>query len=518
METRGAPEGINPACTSPLPTQTLSHVLDEYIGDETVNRPGPQSPSTDAAVSGVLFDWLDASSMKPFFELGVPFTNSFDQTSGQSQTQPQLPFYFGPDILFGQLWDSPPTDGSSHDFTAAAPPVAEDDDSARNSPSEDATVTAAGYIMQPSLSLPHAPGNISKTISQLRTRYDREFCCVMPPTHDFEANPFRFNAETGRGSQLLLHCILALSYKHILRDTGACSNEAKIHKKKALQMLREMDSGSPESDPQSFCLDANFLDAVLILMTLDVTTSAHGPWIWYLKRALKMIQATESLHVQQTPRMQARIEMLVWWDVTLALTSRRGCLVATMTCVTFDMEPVLAVEKGIREWSDPKHYDIHPQHIPRDLLGDDGDPGALEHFKEDLHHCVEAWRYGLLIYIERVFKWKMDGAVSSMLGFLARKTLNHVSSCRRTTMLQKQLLLPVFLAGCETKDEHLRQEARSYYTWWNEKTRYDMFLTATALLEEVWTNQDPHCWWGSVIDQKTQFSTSGRTERQYLFG
>lgn len=252
------------------------------------------------------------------------------------------------------------------------------------------------------------------------------------------------------------------------------------------------------------------------------------------------------------------------WDVTLALTSRRGCvlseataislfnpngtdgttfysvsgcpqdlfkymirlgayareleLASTMTCVTFDMEPVLAVEKGIREWSDPKHYDIHPQHIPRDLLGDDGDPGALEHFKEDLHHCVEAWRYGLLIYIERVFKWKMDGAVSSTLGFLARKTLNHVSSCRRSTMLQKQLLLPVFLAGCETKDEHLRQEARSYCTWWNEKTRYDMFLTATALLEEVWANQDPRCWWGSVIDQKTQFSNSGRTERQYLFG
>lgn len=300
---QGAPEGINPACTSPLPTQTLSHVLDEHIGDETVNRLGPQSPSTDAAVSGDLFDWLDASSMNPFFDIGVPFANSFDQTSGQSQTQPQLPFYFGPDIPFGQLWDSPPTDGSSHDFTAAAPPVVEDNDSTRDSPRENATAAEAGDIMQPSLSLPHAPGNISNTISHLLTRCawsaqrplyrylfleiliitsqidDREFC-VMPLTHDFEANPFRFNAETGRGSQLLLHCILALSYKHILRDTGACSNEAKIHKKKALQMLREMDSGSPESDPQSFCFEANFLDAVLILMTLDVSSLAEHPVAW----------------------------------------------------------------------------------------------------------------------------------------------------------------------------------------------------------------------------------------------
>jgi hypothetical protein len=81
-----------------------------------------------------------------------------------------------------------------------------------------------------------------------------------------------------------------------------------------------------------------------------------------------------------------------------------------------------------------------------------------------------------------------------MVGFLERKTLNHVVVCRRTTILQKQLLLPVFLAACEISGETLRDEARSYCTGWNEKTRYDMFLTATILLEEVWTSQDPVSW------------------------
>lgn len=90
----------------------------------------------------------------------------------------------------------------------------------------------------------------------------------MPLTHDFDANPFRFDAETGRGSQLLLHCILALSYKHINRDTGSCADEAKSHKKKALQMLRDME-GASQASP----LEASFLDAVLILMTLDVIKS-----------------------------------------------------------------------------------------------------------------------------------------------------------------------------------------------------------------------------------------------------
>ena len=92
----------------------------------------------------------------------------------------------------------------------------------------------------------------------------------MPLTHDFDANPFRLTAGTGRGAQLLLHCVLALSYKHIHRDTGSYSNEAKIHKKKAFQMLREMEGDSQESLLPEATVEANFLDAVLILMTLDV--------------------------------------------------------------------------------------------------------------------------------------------------------------------------------------------------------------------------------------------------------
>lgn len=89
----------------------------------------------------------------------------------------------------------------------------------------------------------------------------------MPLTHDFEANPFRSDAKAGRDSQLLLNCILALSYKHINRDTGSCASEAKLYKRKALQML-----GNMESTAQSSSIEATFLDALLILMTLDVSS------------------------------------------------------------------------------------------------------------------------------------------------------------------------------------------------------------------------------------------------------
>ncbi|KAJ2985170.1 hypothetical protein NUW58_g5678 [Xylaria curta] len=389
--------------------------------------------------------------------------------------------------------------------------------------------------------------------------YDQEFC-VLPLTHDFEANPFRFDPKTGRGSQLLLHCILAISYKHISRGNGRYSREAKTHKKMAFQLLKDAEGntlGSP--------LQANQLDALLILMTLDCATSARGPWTWYLQRAFKMIQATESLNVQKTPRIQARIDMLVWWDVTLALITRKGCvmsestmlsllnptgtladpnfysvsgcshelfslmirlasyareyeLASTMTYVKFDMDLISDAARKIKEWHNPRLND-YTENDPAAGGSDHGDtdPADVLQYREDIYHCAEAWRYALLLYIERVFKWRNQPA-SSLVRFLARRTLNHVLACRRTSMVQKQLLLPVFLAGCEVTDEYLQQQALLYCHWWNEQARYEMFLTAAGLLEEIWVKHDPREWWGSILDQKARESGTSSPPRQYLFG
>jgi hypothetical protein len=267
--------------------------------------------------------------------------------------------------------------------------------------------------------------------------------------------------------------------------------------------------------------------------------------------------------------------------VQLGAYAREFELASTMKCVTFNMNPVLDLERRIREWSVPEFEDrVGFQALGvdcyKEVLAEGGEgpsqggtgatirtdihqPSAAEieelaHYRQDLHHCAEAWRYGLLLYIEKVFKWRHNRDSDSksisatttattktkanpktkktlMLSFLARKTLNNVSACRRTgstspsnnnntstasnsnrsthtnnLMLQKQLLLPVFLAGCETSDETLRAEAREYCIWWSEETGYDMFLTAAALLEEVWgcSSRDEGSWWGGVIDVKTK--------------
>lgn len=263
--------------------------------------------------------------------------------------------------------------------------------------------------------------------------------------------------------------------------------------------------------------------------------------------------------------------MLVWWDVTLALTSRQGCVLPSsivrgqvdspeskaspffsisgcpedlfrhmiklsiyageyeatlkMTCVKFDMELVLIVERQIRNWSTTEFRGFpdgekEPVDTP---CPDFEDAEESAQYRQDLYHCAEAWRYALLLYIERIFRCNAaersghNGEPKlTSLSFLARRTLNNVASCRKSCMVQKQLLLPVFLAGCETNDELLMKEAREYCDWWQEETRYDMFLTAAALLQEVWDTKDTGHWWGSVLDRKTRASAG--VGRQYLFG
>ncbi|ERT00199.1 hypothetical protein HMPREF1624_03570 [Sporothrix schenckii ATCC 58251] len=532
------------------------------------------------------------------------------------------------------------------------------------------TIPADALLMATSPRMYAQPSALYDTISRIFFQYDQEFC-ILPLTCDFAANPFRYNMQAMQQSSLLRHCILALSYRHVDHDTGACTTEATSYKRRATQMLQDRIhiEATGESPP-----DASLLDASIILMTLDCATSALGPWQSHLRRAKRLIQSARpnstaagaksassptpsnassasspssasSTSSNAPPRHSsqrlAQLGLLVWFDVTLALTSRKGCIfsertimsifdppeptpgqekgpasaagaasssaldfyaisgcprelfecmirlaayaremqiASTLSCVRFDMGPVLRLERRIAQWRSPAFDDPAGHHLRESNGGmgrqvhnpgfggsaDDAESAAAEHlwrtrniavegqddggsvldYRLDLYHCAEAWRYALLIYIERVFKWQdrkaaqrradeagddaADGNATrkpaptadngDLLQFLARRTLNHVTSCRRTTFVQKQLMLPVFLAGAELRDAGLRNDARDYCAWWGTKTRYNMFITARALLEDVWrrrvaAGEDVDVWWGELFDQKGQ-----RADKEYLLG
>ncbi|PTB38467.1 hypothetical protein M441DRAFT_447358 [Trichoderma asperellum CBS 433.97] len=476
------------------------------------------SPLDDAVLSGIYHavdETFGDDLFNPFFDSGISPTSSGDQLGN-------FPFYFGPDITICEIDESSLALDTSTAQNREPADDHEPSDVAKETDFDVNAYQATQNIDTSWINSNIGSNSLSNTITHLLTRYNQEFC-VMPLTNDFEANPFRFDAARCQGSQLLWHSILALSYRHLNRESGIYSEEAKTHKETALQMLRDVESATEDTN-----LEPTLLDAVLILMTLDfgLLILSHR---WDVTLALTTRQGcvlSESTIVNLfKPICSAKPtfysvsgcpEALFKQMVRLGSYAREFELASTMVCVNFDMNPVLEVEAAIREWKDQTYGDIYELCSSKGLPEGYSWANMMHH--EDLHHCAEAWRYALLLYINRVFKWQRDMPPSPSLSFLARKALNHVTSCRRDSMVQKQLLLPVFLAGCETTDEHLRQEAKQYCTWWSNKTRYDMFSTTTELLEEVWADRSETAWWGSLIDEKSRSGSKLSKGRQYLFG
>lgn len=191
----------------------------------------------------------------------------------------------------------------------------------------------------------------------------------------------------------------------------------------------------------------------------------------------------------------------------LAELAEQREIAARMTWLQFDLSPVTKIEREIQNWRSPLFMDGYSPSLdslvesPSDA-DSEADSEEQFHSRQDRYHCAEAWRHALLIYIERVFRWDRRSPRPTVLKWLVRKTLDHVRCCRRTSQTQKQLLLPVFLAGSETGDEEMRRFTREYCQWWANRSRYNMFNSAALLLDEIWKRVDPDAWWGSVVGEK----------------
>ena len=256
------------------------------------------------------------------------------------------------------------------------------------------------------------------------------------------------------------------------------------------------------------------------------------------------------------PRNITCADLAPRWDATIALLSRQSCLLPSsyfeslagleddrywtffdligcpsqlviplmqLTSLVEEKEkislmrwtsynPVLVdkIEASIVDWKNPSlgiHDDISEEQMQQ---------------QRDRWNCAEAWRYGLLLYITRVFRCDRNTSPPSRLATYARLILEHVHSCRHTAIVQKQAFLPLFFAGCETRDQSSRQSIRYYCQYWDKNCGYDLFNTASSLLEDVWMEQDGSCnnhaWWGSVIDKKQKPYQSHVAPLQFCFG
>lgn len=206
---------------------------------------------------------------------------------------------------------------------------------------------------------------------------------------------------------------------------------------------------------------------------------------------------------------------LVIYIFRLAQLAQQSEIASSMTWLTFDLSPVIEIESQLRTWKQSS-FTAPEYSTTDDSYHDSGrDSESTFHARQDRHHVAEAWRHALLLYIERIFRWDRSQTRPRAIQQLARLTLNHVRCCRRTSQMQKQLLLPVFLAGSETGDEEMQSLVRGYCHWWGKRSRYNMFHSVPALLEDIWGGSK---WWGVVVDEKTKGAIGEGVSMQFLFG
>lgn len=243
--------------------------------------------------------------------------------------------------------------------------------------------------------------------------------------------------------------------------------------------------------------------------------------------------ATLALISRQSPIMdQTYLDFLVRWeeqdewsffDLTgcprellvhlfeLAELAKQCEIALFMKWLTFDMTPIKRIENELIGW---KNDADSPLSGNNSKLTEEDAIKQLDE-QQDRYHCAEAWRYALLLYLEYIFKCDRKRR-SISVNRLVRKTIDHIRCCRRTSQTQKQLLIPVFLAGSETSDEDMRHFVKEYCAYWGEKSRYSMFNSVPVLFDEIWASGK---WWGAVIDSKTRPSSGhGRGTTQLLFG
>ncbi|KAF2812325.1 uncharacterized protein BDZ99DRAFT_383101, partial [Mytilinidion resinicola] len=360
---------------------------------------------------------------------------------------------------------------------------------------------------------------------------DEEFC-VMPLSRDCSTNPFRVRTARSGSSAFLLHAILALSSQHLAKKNDCIDlmTEMHNHRSSAIQLFSEA-LGNTQSN------SLPLLDTVLVLINLEITQSATGMWGVHLNGARRLLEQAGPVEIHQgNSRIRAQLAMLVWWDVTIAFISRKeprlpityletlleydesdgwsyfilnGCppeLVMAMARLAklaniyekttrmewtiFNRLPVDAIVEEVRNFSNEADVGLDDfEHL-------DEDPDA----RRNRFHCVEAWRHAILLHVCRVFTPKQDAPKLRLISHLSRVILDHVRCIPATEVIQKQVLLPVFLAASEAGDEQGRSFARQYCKHWNVASRTYHFQATAELLEEIWKDWRPSTrdayWWG----------------------
>ncbi|OQV07430.1 Fungal specific transcription factor domain-containing protein [Cladophialophora immunda] len=480
-------------------------VVTEYITAQTqVELYSPQLPSPSDATW--LHGHLDPDIVTEVQAVGTPDSESLEQCLQIQHSQ-----------VSSAAWSPAPSESLDGSLS----------DTGHLTDSEYTSQISLSYI--PQVCFP----TLHDKFSGLLDMYDQEFCNY-PITSDFSINPYRYRPETTKGSQHLLHAIMAISCHFRLRSPSQpCPPmEALSHKNTAMTLYQ---GALTETGIYSNAL--SLLDTALALWQLEATISALNIWRSHLADAYHLLELYGGVRRWSVNRKaNVQVSMILWWDAMVSLLARTECVLPYVYLETvlktegrhpwtfyqlngcprelFVPMMQLANLSG-RKWSKTAselvteiEQSITKYVYPGRGLECDSDEEEAMHTERDRYHCCEGFRYALLIYILRIFKWPRADRpekVGARILFLSRVCLDHIAACRPTSLIQKQLLFAVFIAGSEARNIAHRELVEEYCRRWYRKFGYQMYMTVLDVMEAVWAKHDAgedDFWWGDELDAR----------------
>jgi hypothetical protein len=169
--------------------------------------------------------------------------------------------------------------------------------------------------------------------------------------------------------------------------------------------------------------------------------------------------------------------------------------VTAVDSTTFNMLLVGTIVEEVKSWNNTEDICFQEIHELDDMSA-----------KRDRFHCIEAWRHAIFLYTLRVFTKKQDQRGLQSISHLKRVILDHIRCIKQDMIIQKQILIPLFLAGAEIGDETDRAFVEQYCKHWSYTSRYSMFENAEILMKHVWADwcvsiRDVY-WWGVKVSSE----------------
>ncbi|KIX08470.1 uncharacterized protein Z518_03126 [Rhinocladiella mackenziei CBS 650.93] len=414
---------------------------------------------------------------------------------------------------------------------------------------ESADVVVAPHVGR----LMNNPFQLSSRVLEMLDFYRWKFA-IVTLTYHVQINPWQMCLPMAFDNPCLMDTIMALGLRYRARISKEAEDLQVLElKERALSSFRaNLETAGPTV----------LIGTILALVGLDYAESGYSDWSVHFQGAHSVIRAAGGIGIaEQDSALQTQIAMLVWYDVTSSLISRRGPIfprqyVEALTAWRMHSNWTLLALNGFPDELFGAIYDL----ASKASRGCDAEEvSELERHLStvqfdapngEILFLLNCWRLALLLYCERAIMTQipcpdqvLDGVGLDDRGtvpsfqhasrgsprstdlcsispareerrkFLAEEIIWLVRELPPDSAVQKQCLIPVTLAACEIGPDieqlPFRIMAEEYCRRWSDLSGLRAFDAALGIMEMVWQLVDKglaiqNVWWGELLHSATR--------------